>query len=127
MIKPRCKVPNTEAAEPGSAKCRCRIRACLVREKVGAILYASLCMRRKHPTDLLDEEWAFLKVVSRHRSRSGSRAPSPARHLRRDMLEGTGAIVVHDRIRVNGIDRRCRGSINPSPVESAREGSMTLT
>jgi hypothetical protein len=27
MIKPRCKVPKTEAAEPSSAKWRCRIRA----------------------------------------------------------------------------------------------------
>ena len=25
MIKPRCKVPKTEAAEPGSVKWRCRI------------------------------------------------------------------------------------------------------
>src|SRR3712207_8141133 len=25
VIKPRCKVPKTEAAEPGSAKWRCRI------------------------------------------------------------------------------------------------------
>jgi hypothetical protein len=24
VIKPRCKVPKTEAAEPGSAKWRCR-------------------------------------------------------------------------------------------------------
>src|SRR5215216_7101060 len=37
VIKPRCKVPKTEAAEPGSAKWRCRSRVCLTNTKRGQI------------------------------------------------------------------------------------------
>jgi hypothetical protein len=44
MIKPRCKVPKTEAAEPGSAKWRCRISACLVRLK-GVLRKRGSCPR----------------------------------------------------------------------------------
>jgi hypothetical protein len=35
VIKPRCKVPKTEAAEPGSAKCRCRTKDCLKNSRRG--------------------------------------------------------------------------------------------
>ena len=42
MIKPRCKMSKTEAAEPGSAKWRCRIRA-----RMGVEGYVSVRRRRK--------------------------------------------------------------------------------
>src|SRR5215204_1784292 len=35
MIKLCCKVPKTEAAEPGSARWHCRVRVCLVSNGVG--------------------------------------------------------------------------------------------
>jgi hypothetical protein len=35
MIKPRCKVPKTEAAEPSSAKWRCRTKKEFCKRETG--------------------------------------------------------------------------------------------